>query len=76
MDHRSGKAILVACALALSACGGSGGSNDGMTAQTGQLSLAIGDAPVDGASAVVVVFTGIELHSNGATRTIDFATPR
>ncbi len=68
--------ILVACALTLPACGGGGGSSDGMGAQTGQLSLAIGDAPVDGATEVVVVFTGIELHSNGGTRTIDFAVPR
>lgn len=66
--------MLLACALALSACGG--GSNDGMGAQTGQLSLAIGDAPVDGATEVVIVFTGIELHSNGSTRSIDFAERR
>jgi hypothetical protein len=68
--------ILVACAVALPACGGGGGSNDGMGAQAGQLSLAIGDAPVDGATEVVVVFTGIELHSNGGTRSIDFAQPQ
>jgi hypothetical protein len=76
MNRQFSTGILVACALALSACGGSGGSDDSMAAQTGQLSLAIGDAPVDGATEVVVVFTGIELHSNGATRTIDFAMPR
>jgi hypothetical protein len=74
MQHQLRTGILVACVLGLTACGG--GSNDGMTAQTGQLSLAIGDAPVDGATEVVVVFTGIELHSNGGTRTIDFAAPR
>ncbi len=76
MNHRIRTGVLVACALVLPACGGGGGSNDGMTAQTGQLSLAIGDAPIDGASEVVVVFTGIELHSNGGTRTINFAAPR
>jgi hypothetical protein len=76
MNRQFSTGILVACALALSACGGGGGSDDRMAAQTGQLSLAIGDAPVDGATKVVVVFTGIELHSNGGTRTIDFATPR
>ena len=76
MNHQIRTGILLACALALPACGGGGGSNDGMSAQTGQLSLAIGDAPVDGATEVVVVFTGIELHSNGGTRSIDFAAPR
>lgn len=76
MNHQIRTGILVACALALPACGGGGSSNDGMGAQTGQLSLAIGDAPVDGATEVVVVFTGIELHSNGSTRSIDFAVPR
>lgn len=76
MNHQIRTGILVACALALPACGGGGGSNEGMGAQTGQLSLAIGDAPVDGATEVVVVFTGIELHSNGGTRSIDFAEPR
>jgi len=74
MNKRIRTGILVACALALPACGG--GSNDDMAAQTGRLSLAIGDAPVDGATEVVVVFTGIELHSNGDTRSIDFAVPR
>jgi hypothetical protein len=70
---RSG--ILLALALALPACGGSsGGPEDGNA--TGRLSLRMGDAPVDGATEVVVVFTGIELHSNGATRTIAFAEPR
>lgn len=74
MNHQIRTGILVACALALPACGG--GSNDGMGARTGQLSLAIGDAPVDGATEVVVVFTGIELHSSAGTRSIDFAQPR
>jgi hypothetical protein len=74
MNHQIRTGILVACALALPACGG--GSGDGAAAQTGQLSLAIGDAPVDGATEVVVVFSGVELHSNGDTRSIDFAEPR
>ncbi len=68
---RSG--ILIALAAATQACGGGGGSSGG---ETGRLSLAIGDAPVDGATEVVIVFTGIELHSNGETRTIEFTEPR
>lgn len=63
---------VLAVMMAVSSCGGSGGSEDG----TGSLTLRIGDAPVDGATEVVIVFTGVELHSNGATRSIDFAAPR
>ena len=60
--------ILVACTLIFHACGSGSG--------TGQLNLRIGDAPVDGASEVVIVFTGVELHSNSGTTSIDFAAPR
>ncbi len=42
--------------LALSACSGSSGGNG-----TTQFKLAVADAPVDGAEAVVVKFTGVEL---------------
>ena len=63
---------LISCGLMLSACGGASDSE----ARTGQLNLRIGDAPVDGASEVVIVFTGLELHSNGETTAIDFAGPR
>lgn len=72
MNQRIRNGILLTCALALPACGGSGGGGDG----TGRLDLRIGDAPVDGATEVVVVFTGIELHSNGTTETFDFPAPR
>jgi len=71
MNRWIGLGILVSCALILPACG-SGESPAG----TGQLNLRIGDAPVDGASEVVVVFTGVELHSNGGTTSIDFTQPR
>lgn len=74
MNQHIRNAILLACALALPACGG--GSGGGGEDATGRLSLRIGDAPVDGASEVVVIFTGIELHSNGTTETFDFSAPR
>jgi hypothetical protein len=55
----------------LAACGGGGGS--GM----GQMSLAVADAPIDGAQAVVLKFTGVELTGNGASpTTINFAQPK
>ena len=38
--------------------------------------MRIGDAPVDGASEVVVVFTGVALHGPGGTRAIEFTEPR
>lgn len=74
MNQRIRNGFLLACALALPACGG--GSGDGGENATGRLNLRIGDAPVDGASEVVVIFTGIELHSNGMTETFDFPAPR
>jgi hypothetical protein len=52
----------------LAGCGGSGGS--------GNMSLSVGDAPVDGAEKVVVEFTGVELiPDTGSPVTITFASP-
>ncbi len=48
------------CALSLTACGG--GSSSGGGSSTGQLSLAITDAPVDEADAVVVAFDSVEFQ--------------
>src|SRR5262245_9581440 len=63
--------VLSALALALAACG-SGGGND-----MGRLNVAVGDAPVDGADQVVIVFTDVEIHSeSGGTQQFAFATPR
>jgi hypothetical protein len=54
----------------LTACGGG-------TADTGTMSLHLTDAPVDSASKVVVEFTGVELHPDGAsTQRFDFDEPR
>jgi Domain of unknown function (DUF4382) len=56
----------------LAACGG-GGSGGG----TAQVSMSVADAPVDGAQAVVVKFTGVELTANsGNPVTITFAQPK
>jgi hypothetical protein len=73
----SQKLILNLTAAILGICGalaGCGGSNDnGM----GQMSLAVADAPVDGAQAVVVKFTGVELTADGGSPvTITFAQPK
>lgn len=46
-------------AVLLAGCGG--GDSDGPGAATGRISLGITDAPVDGATAVVVKFTAVEL---------------
>jgi len=63
---------LLACtALGVGACGG-GGAVD-----TGQMKLAVADAPVDGAQAVVVKFTGIELTADsGNPVQITFPQPK
>jgi len=43
----------------------------------GQLTLAVTDAPVDNATAVVVQFTGVEVKpAEGGSHTFDFDTPR
>ena len=71
------KAAAIPAALslfALTACGGSSGgsSNNG----NGTLDLSITDAPIDGADAVVVTFTGIELRKDGSSPlVIDFDEP-
>lgn len=64
--------LLAATALGLVACGG--GSAD---SPTGQVRLSVGDAPVDGAQAVVVKFTGVELTGNsGNPVQITFTQPK
>jgi Domain of unknown function (DUF4382) len=63
--------LLAATALGLGACGGGAG------ADTGQMALAVADAPVDGAQAVVVKFTGVELTGNsGNPVQITFPQPK
>lgn len=60
-----------AMAAMLAGCGGGGGG------MSGQVKLAIADAPVDEATAVVVQFTGVELQPAGGERIdVDFAAPR
>jgi hypothetical protein len=57
--------------LSLAACGG------GDSVPTGQMKLSVSDAPVDGALAVVVKFTAVELTGNsGDPVTITFARPK
>jgi hypothetical protein len=63
--------ITTAALLGLSGCGGGGGGG------SAQLKMAVGDAPVDGATAVVVKFTGIELTGDGGnTVTINLTQPK
>src|SRR5262245_15927777 len=69
-------ALLGMTALGVSGCGGSGGG-EVASATTGSLSVNITDAPIDGATEVIIVFTGIELHqAGGTTTTIDFSSPK
>jgi hypothetical protein len=63
---------LFCAVLCINACGGGGGAS-----APGSISINLTDAPIDGASEVIVVFTGIELHqSGGSTTTLDFNTPK
>ena len=60
--------------LLAAGCGGGGGGGE---SGTGTLTLSITDAPVDGAVAVVVEFTGVELKRAGGGRVVfDFDAPR
>ncbi len=62
--------LLIASSWTLAACGGSGSGS-------GQMSLSVADAPVDGATSVVVEFTGVELmQSNGNPVDINFTQPK
>src|SRR3569832_144903 len=63
--------IIATALLGVTACGGGDGAG------SAQMKLSVGDAPVDGAQAVVVKFTGVELTGNsGSPVTINFAQPK
>ena len=63
--------LVAASTFGLAACGGT--STGGMS----QMTLAVGDAPVDGAQAVVVKFTGVELVPNsGNPVDVTFTAPK
>jgi hypothetical protein len=68
--------LIAATALGLAACGG--GNSSGVMAPMNQpqMKLSVSDAPVDGATHVVVVFTGVELTGNsGNPVTITLPSP-
>jgi hypothetical protein len=63
--------IAAVAMLGLVGCGGGAGSGGTM------MNLSVGDAPVDGAEKVVVVFSGVELiPASGDPVTITFTTPK
>lgn len=65
-------ALTVAIA-ALSACGGGGSGGGSSTSDTGTLNLAVTDAPIDGANAVVVEFSGVSIKPvNGPAQDFTF----
>jgi len=70
------RSLLAATVLGVAACGGgnSSGMMDSMSQP--QMKLSVSDAPVDGATHVVVVFTGVELTGNsGNPVTITLPSP-
>jgi hypothetical protein len=68
----SRKTLVVALStMLLAACGGSGGGGTASVSGSGSLNLGVTDAPVDGASAVVVKFMAVQLKpENGDVVTI------
>ena len=66
MDNILKVMLGLALATTLSACGGgSSGSNDDAYGGTGQLTLSITDAPVDGAKEVWITIDGVHLKRSG-----------
>lgn len=63
-------ALATSVALALVACK----SDD--DPEKGKLAVAVTDAPVDGAEAVVVQFTGVEIQGPGGPQSFDFNSPK
>jgi ABC-type glycerol-3-phosphate transport system substrate-binding protein len=57
------RSALITSTLLLAACGGGGGGSS-----TGTVSIAVQDAPVDGADAVYITFSRIDLHSPDGTQ--------
>src|SRR5512140_285722 len=69
----SHRLLMIAALLGVTACGGGGGAGVG----SAHMKLSVGDATVDGAQAVVVKFTGVELTGNSGTPvTISFPQPK
>lgn len=68
--------VLFSSAILLAACGGGDGSSSN-DEETGSLSLAITDGPVDGAQEVVVQFDGVEIQpASGDRITFNFDEPQ
>jgi len=70
--HHISKPALALAGLMLVALVGCGGSDD-----TATLNLAVSDTPVDGATHVMVTFTGVQVKgSTGAAQEFDFSSPK
>lgn len=68
---------LALCATGLLALGGCNDSDSSSSTPTGTLGVHVTDAPVDGASRVVVQFDGIEIQpANGERLTFNFDEPK
>jgi hypothetical protein len=73
VNNSIGSIATAAAMAAFLGFAGCGGGSDG----SGSMTLAVADAPVDGANSVVVKFTGVELIPNsGNPVSITFAAPK
>ena len=80
MTHRSHALILaLGTSVVVAACGGGSGGAAGATvnaAQTGTLSVAVTDAPIDGVTGVTVEFAGVAVKpADGEPMTFEFDAP-
>ncbi|MDE2293906.1 MAG: DUF4382 domain-containing protein [Gammaproteobacteria bacterium] len=74
-------AVVLATAISVAGCNGGSerlrGTPTGTATTMGRVQLSVADAPIDGASHVVVEFTGVELRPDaGNPITIRFAQPK
>ena len=68
---------ILGATMGLAACGGGGGKLADARSSSGSITLNLTDGPIDSASEVNIVFTGVDLHqASGSTVSIDFSTPK
>lgn len=65
MRTRINRYFLLSLALTAAVLSGCGGSDSSTSFESGTMSLAVADTPVDGATSVMVTFTGVQIQPGG-----------
>lgn len=69
------KATVIVLSLLATACGSGTSSSGSTSGSSGSVSLKITDAPIDGASKVVIEFLGVEFRSSSDNTKVNFDFP-